>query len=307
MSRRFARDSRSTATFDSDSLGGESFFGTLRDRTGVADVAALVSVPAVLGFAFLWPVGVRRSLAFEYTDPSLLTAFASNFVHLDGGHLFVNLAGYALVVPLVYTLSVTSEHRRRFYAAFLTFVVVFPFVLSYLNLAVVRPAFAVGFSGVAMAFAGYLPFALADYVEVNFDVGPASVVAPALFFLSFALISVLSVRSVLAGDTTLLLGTGRLVLAALLSALLYAVAAYDQGEQFRARLAAAVEVPGYFEALVVGLLLVMGLPFVAFPADPASGTGVLNLYVHLLGYALGFIMTYTTTETAGRLFAESPL
>jgi len=264
MSRRFGSDSRSTATFDSDSFGRESFFGTLGSRTGVADVAALLSVPAVLWFAFLWPVGVRRSLAFEYTDPSLLTSFASNFVHLDGGHLLVNLA-------------------------------------------VVRPAFAVGFSGITMAFVGYLPFALADYVEVNFDVGPASAVAPALFFLGLALISVLSVRSVLAGDTTLLAGTGGLVLAALLSALLYAVAAYDRGEQFRARLAAAVGVPGCFEALVVGLLLVMAFPFVAFPADPASGTGALNLYVHLLGYALGFIVMYTTAETVGGLFAESPL
>ncbi|MEF8781838.1 MAG: hypothetical protein V5A39_08565 [Haloarculaceae archaeon] len=307
MSASVENGSEVISDLESENIGSDSFVGALRDRTGVGDVGALLSVPAVLVVLYLLPSALRRSLAFEYTDPSLLTAFAANFVHLDGGHLLVNLAIYALVVPVLYALSVTSGSRQRFYTAFLTFVVVFPFVLSYLNLAVVRPAFAVGFSGVTMAFVGSLPFAVAESLDARFDVGPTTAVAPALFFFTLALISVLSVRSVIPEDPTVLLGISGLALAAVLSALLYAVVAYDRGEQFRAKLSAAAGAPGYFEVVVVGLLLVLALPFVAFPADPVTANGVLNLYVHLLGYALGFIVTYATAAATTRFFEGSPL
>lgn len=222
---------------------------------------------------------------------------------LDGGHLLLNLTIYALV----YTLSVTSGHRRHFYAAFPPFVFGFPSILAYLNLAVVRPAFAVGFSGVAMAFIGYLPFTLAVDIEVNFDVSPASAVAPALFCLSLALLSVLNIRSVVAGDGTLLLGASGLILATLVSALLHAVVAYDRGESFHTRLSAAVGAPGYFESLVVSFLLMMALPFVAVPADLVTPDSVLNRYVHLLGYAPGVIVTDATTATATQFVVETPL
>lgn len=33
-------------------------------------------------------------------------------------------------------------------------------------------------------------------------------------------------------------------------------------------------------------------PFVAFPAAPAGGGQVVNIYLHVLGYTLGFIAAY---------------
>lgn len=278
----------------------EEFVRTLIERTRLVDVAVLALVPIALWLVFLWPRGVRRSLAFDYTDPSVLTAFTANFVHLGAGHLVVNVVTYALVVPVVFTLSVASGRRGRFYAAFLTFVLVFPFVLSYLNLAVVRSAVGVGFSGVVMAFVGYLPFALADALDVHFDIGSATDVAPALFFVSIALIAGLSVQSVV-GDPTVLLGTSGLVLAALLSALLYALGAYDGGEGVGRKLRAAIGRAGYFELVFVGFVLFLVLPFMAFPTEPAAGDGVSNLYVHLLGYALGFMVTYATATVTARI------
>jgi hypothetical protein len=307
MGQTAETDSAGVIDHENDSQVESQFLRRLWERTGGLDVVALVWVPALLLVVYLLPAELRRSLAFEYMNPSLLTAFTSNFVHLDGGHLLVNVAVYTLVVPVLYALSATSGNRRQFYTVFVTFLLVFPFALSYLNLVVVRPAFAVGFSGVTMAFVGYLPFALAAHADANFDIGPASVIAPVLFFLSLALISVLSVRSVAGSDPVVILGTRGLVLAALLSALLYALSAYDRGERFRAKLSAAVAAPGYFDIVVVGLILLVALPFAAFPADPVTTAGVLNLYVHLLGYALGFIVTYATAEASTRFFAESPL
>lgn len=274
----------------------DSVFQAVRTRTTVADVAVLVAVPLVLTIVFRSPREMRSSLVFEYTDPSLLTAFASAFVHFDRTHLLVNVGTYAVVVAVVFALAVTSGHRRQFYVVFFNFVLVFPTLLSYLNLSAVRLSAGFGFSGIVMAFTGYLPVALAEYAETHFDIGPRTAIAPVLAFLSLALMTVLSVRSVIAENTTVLLGVSGLVAATLLSAVLYAVSVSERQPTLRTKLTAAIAQTGYFELGVVGLVLVFGLPFLAFPANPRGASTAVNLYVHLLGYALGFLVTYIVSE-----------
>ena len=265
------------------------------------DVALLFAVPLVLVAVFLLPRDARSSLVFEYTDPSTVTAFASAFVHFDRTHLLVNLGTYGLVAAVVFTLAVASGHRRQFHVVFVTFVLVLPALLSYLNLSVVRSAAGFGFSGVVMAFAGYLPLALAEYAEFQFDIGPRTAVAPLLAFLSLGLIAALSVQSVVAENATVLLGTSGLVVATVLAALLYAVSLSDAQADFATKLATAAERTGHFELAVVGLVLVFGIPFVAFPADPNGTSTAVNLYVHLLGYTLGFLVTYVTSALGLRV------
>jgi hypothetical protein len=266
----------------------------LGDRIRAADVALLGSVPAALGLVSLLPSATRRSLAFDYAAPTVPTAFASAFVHLDPVHLLVNVVLYALVAGASLALGVASGGRRRFYTAFPTFVLVFPVVLSYLNLAVPRAATTLGFSGVAMAFAGYLPLALADYLDTRFGIGPATQLAPALFLSSLALVSVLSVRSAFAlvGDRAALLA-----LAASLGALQYALAVAERCPNLRARCRGLLGTPGAADLTAVAVALVFAVPFVAFPASPGRGGGVLNLYTHLLGYALGFLVPFVTVTT----------
>lgn len=284
-----------------DSSHSRSLGRTVREQTHPIDLGVLLFVPAVLVAVFVLPTGIRRSMGFEFTDPSVLTAFTSAFVHLDPAHLLVNLSLYLLVVPVSFVLSVSSGSRRRFYTIFVTFLLVFPLVLSYLNLAVLRPAVALGFSGVVMAFVGYLPLALADYLDVNFGIGPQTASAPALFFAGLALVSVVSVRSVVPSNGTVLLGTSGLALAATLSAVLYASPVLERTDRPWSEIRTAVESPGYLEFLVFTVVLFLALPFVAFPADPTVDGGTLNLYAHFLGYALGFMTTYLTVETTGRL------
>jgi membrane associated rhomboid family serine protease len=277
-----------------------SFVDVFRQRVGLTDVAALVAAPLVLVGVFLLPAELRRSLVFDYTDPSLPTAFASAFVHLDTTHLLVNLATYGLVVPVVFVLSVVSGRRQQFFTAFVTFLLVLPVLLSYLNLAILRSSVAFGFSGVVMAFAGYLPLALAAYADVHFDIGPRTSLAPVLFFLALGLIAALSVQSVVPDNATVFLGTSGLVIATLLSAVLYGVSVYQRGTGFVRKTRRAAARSGYFELAVTGLVLVFALPFVGFPTDPTLGDGAVNLYVHLLGYALGFLVPYVFTELRER-------
>jgi len=275
--------------------------GTLRERVRPVDVALLGSVPVALGLVYLLPSATRRALVFDYTSPTLSTAFASAFVHLDPGHLLVNVVLYVLLAATSLALDLASGHRRRFYTAFPTFVLVFPAVLAYLNLAVPRSATTLGFSGVAMAFAGYLPLALADYLDARFDIGPATQLAPVLFLSSLGLVSVLSVRSASdpVGDRAALLA-----LAASLGALRYALAVVERSD-LRARCRRLLGTSGAAELTALAAALVFTVPFVAFPASPGRGAGVLNLYIHLLGYALGFLVPFVTATTrrfvAGRV------
>jgi membrane associated rhomboid family serine protease len=270
-----------------------------RPYTLLLELAALAAVPLLLVLVYSLPVAMRRSLVFEYGDPTVLTAIAAPFVHIDPSHLLVNLVGYAIVLPVVYALSVLTNQRRRFWIVFVTFVVVFPPILSYLNLAIPRPSAAVGFSGVVLAFVGYLPIVIADYLEEELDVGPREMVAPMTFFLGLALIAVLSVQSVVPSNATVLLGISGLVVATLLCALLFWIATIEDG-RFRPQANLRAGVPGYLELLAVAVVLFVGIQFVAFPGDPTVSGGVVNLYIHLLGYALGFISVYSTLQVDAR-------
>lgn len=272
----------------------------LRKRVRAADLALLGSVPAVLGLVFSLPAATRRSLAFDYASPTAPTAVVSAFVHFDPVHLSTNVVLYGLLAATALALGVASGRRRRFYTVFLTFVLAFPGVLSYLNLAIPRSATTFGFSGVAMAFAGYLPIALADYLETRFGIGPATQLAPALFLSTLGLVSVLSVRSAfdLVGGRAALLA-----LAAALGALRYALVVAE-GAALRARCRTLLGTPGAAELTAVAVALVFAVPFVAFPASPGQGASVLNLYSHLLGYALGFLVPFVTVTTR-RFVGES--
>jgi len=270
------------------------------ERTRAVDLLALLAVPVVLVAVFGLPEPVRRSLAFEYTDPSVTAAFVSAYVHVDAAHLLTNVGGYLLVVPTAYLLSVVSGHRRRFFMAFATFLVAFPPALSYLNLAAIRAASGLGFSGVLLAFVGYLVHAVADHFQVNLGIGPATSISPALFFLGLAVAAPLSVQSVTVDRATVALGTGGLVLATLLSALLFALSAAEEAGPIRRRLRFATARRGSFELGVLALGLFVAFQFVAFPPRPTAGPGEINLYTHLLGYALGFMVTYVSVQVFDR-------
>ena len=284
--------------FELDTATHPTAESTFTDRSFLADLALVGSIPLALAFVYLLPRAFRQSLVFDYAEPTVATAFVSAFVHLDAVHLLVNVGLYALVAPVCLALSVAAGRRRRFHAVFATFVVVFPVVLSYLNLAIPRAASALGFSGVVMAFAGYLPFALATYLDDCFDIGPSWQLAPALSLAGLGLVAVLSVRSVFALVGGPAMG---LALAALLGAVWYGLAVVERCSTLRADCRALLRTPGMAELTVAALVLVFTVPFVAFPARPSIGAATLNLYVHLLGYVLGFLVPFVTARVTARL------
>ncbi|WP_136689531.1 hypothetical protein [Halorhabdus amylolytica] len=294
---------------------GDDLWLTLREPATIFDLVLLGAVPATLLGTMALPQATRTALAFEYTDPSIGTAFVSSFVHATETHAAVNLVGYTLVVALAYVLSVLSGRRRRFRVTFVSLVLASPILLSYLNLTIVRRSAAIGFSGVLMALYGYLPLALGAFLQEQLDLGDSRRTGPLLFFVGLSLITVLTLGAVLTNPvtvpvrgvtvpvTSVLAGTLlSLFLALTLVVTLYVLSVTDGERNARSVASAALSRSGRAELTVVALVTFLAVPFVTFPLDPVVNGGVLNLYSHLVGYGLGFIATYVTATVEDRLF-----
>ncbi|WP_020221939.1 hypothetical protein [Halarchaeum acidiphilum] len=149
------------------------FQRALERRARWVDLTVL-ALPVVVNVGvFFLPHATKARLALNYEHPTLLSIFASSYVHFALEHLVGNLLAYAVGAGLVYLLCVHSRRRGLFYALTVTSLLAFPFVLGALNVALVRPRVGYGFSGVVLSYFGFLPTALYAYVHRHFadDVG----------------------------------------------------------------------------------------------------------------------------------------
>ena len=93
--------------------GYAAFVDELSARARVVDLLALCVPPSALVAVFTLPRATRRSLAFAYTDPTLLSAFTAHYVHLGADHLLGNLAGLLVFVAIVLTAVALVRRMPR--------------------------------------------------------------------------------------------------------------------------------------------------------------------------------------------------
>lgn len=266
-----------------------------RGSVAPVEILGLLVVPVEALGVYLLPVDLRTSLVFRYDDPGVVAAFASNYLHFSLAHLVTNLLGYLLVVPLAYLLSVSNGHRGRFWTVFATVALVLPVPLSYLNLAMPRTRAGFGMSGLVLALLGYALVELAAFVTARVTDEVRADDAPVLFFLATAFLSLPHTHVV----------WGRLTLGlSLLGVSLYAVRLVGSSPAFVRGLIALDDERGSVELLLTGVLGTFGLFLLAFPSDPASPSGRVNVYVHFLGFSIGFIATYVLDVTTTALEAR---
>ena len=264
-------------------------------RLSLLDVAAVVLVPAVLVAVFLLPAGARREFALLYAEPTLRTLYTAHFVHLSFPHLAANLLVYLLVVPFSVVVSVRSGRRRRFYVVALVVLGIFPVVLSGLNVLFPRPRLGMGFSGLNLAFVGYLPHVLADQFEAErpeWDELRAALLALA-FFVGTAIVTLRvigSVRGAPQVGVAWLLAAGLGSLAAA-TALTRPVVSYLRSQGF-----AGGTIP---PVSALGCLLFVLVMVVGFPEVSPDGGSVVNLFLHLLGNSLGYLVPYVAFQVLG--------
>jgi len=138
------------------------FFSRIRHESKRID-AVLTTIPLLLLAVFLLPIETRRAFVFDYQDPTVITAFSANYVHLSASHLVSNLVVCTIFLILAYFLALSNGVRDQFYMELCTVLFIFPVLLSYLNLAIPRSAVGYGFSGLNMAFLGYIAVEFTRY------------------------------------------------------------------------------------------------------------------------------------------------
>lgn len=259
------------------------FLDRLRTDFRPLDPVVLGVVPVVLLAVYRLPEEVRIEYAFASDDPTILTAFAANYVHLSLPHLTSNVIAYLLLATLGYLLALVNGRRRRFFGAFLTFLLLLPAPLSLLNFAVPWTGIAYGFSGINMAFLGALVMSFAEFVSTEFGQHFTPDDAPLLFF---GLMTFVSAPYI---------GTTAGVIAAVASVLLTLVYLAVFLWSYRPSLTglwSALARQGYVELGTVAALVIIVIGVLAFPQNPFTDAGVVNVYIHLLGFSIGFIGTY---------------
>ena len=245
------------------------------------------SIMSIIIGVFSLPKSTRRTLSFAYADPSLWTAYTAPFVHLSAAHLTGNIAVFLLVSGTFYALSRHTQTTWLFFSALVAALSIFPVTLSLLNLAVPRNAVTYGFSGVNMALVGFLPVAIGRYVEVNRGRSIDTTLLLAAFFFSISGIAMFAVPgSPLASGV----GTAGLALSVLFggSFVRHELRLASSHDRWRT----AVTDP----TVVVGVGTWILLLVTAFPQTVATGGSVTNVYVHFVGYALGFMTAYVAHE-----------
>ena len=129
----------------------------------------IAGLPALLTLS--WLSGLGGQLAFGLSAESLWasertlrTALTANYAHFSGRHLLDNLLNFWVTLFAIYPLVDLAGWGRRFRLSVGVYLLVVPFVIGAVTLAVTEPStsqFAVGFSGIVAALLGFLPVVLA--------------------------------------------------------------------------------------------------------------------------------------------------
>lgn len=247
------------------------------------EAVAPFAIAGVLVAVYTLPESVTRPFVFQYGEPTLLTAYTANFVHFAPSHLATNLAGFLLAGGTLVAVSIRADDRWFLIGTGVTFLTVVPVLLSVLNLAVPRAGITYGFSGMNMVLVGFLPVAIVRYGETLRNRRVGTEVLLVSFFTSVAIIAAVSVPP-----------------SALSTAVM--VAAAGLGAVFGVQLYFSELGSGPFDAslrtvcpVIAAAVVWAALPSTGFP-DPARNGEVINIYVHFVGYALGFISGYLSHE-----------
>ncbi|MFB6228704.1 MAG: hypothetical protein ABEH88_09120 [Halobacteriales archaeon] len=253
----------------------------LREAVHPVDLLAVLLVPVVLVLVFTLSTPTRESLALSTDAPTVVSAYAAHFVHLDSGHLSGNLAVYGVVVPTVYLLAALGDRRRAFLVPFLAVLLSFPFALSALHLVLDTPGRVLGFSGINMAFVGMVPLFETIYLS-HLDGDVRLDHAPALFFAGAA---VIAFRLVPADPARVVLTVGAGAVALTFAGYAWREISSETIVELAGR---SVE----FELVAGGIVVFFLAVSLGFPENPARPDGFVGVYTHFLGYAAGFVLTY---------------
>lgn len=122
-----------------------------------------VIVPAILLSIFLLPNAIKNTLILLPSNPTIISAFFSNYTHSDLSHIITNLIGYTIVVFLLFHLE---TNKKFFYTnSFLIFIALPIISSSFIIYLVPKIPPVQGFSAIVSGFIGYLLYSVYNFVK----------------------------------------------------------------------------------------------------------------------------------------------
>lgn len=267
----------------------DDFHVTVRSRCERRDAALIAVVPIVLVGVFALPATVKEQFVLSTENPAVDTAYVSNFVHFGVGHVLSNVLAYLLLSSTTYLCFLLGERAQRFRVGTVAFLTVLPVALSALHVAVADPIDVYGFSGVNMAYLGFLALGVTTYLRERLALPLTLDHAMVLFFSNAILVTALAVPPQYGVPMAFGLAT--------IGVSVYgydAVTELTEHSTRGVRRASTEHSPGHAALAVAAVFLYYGLPFLAFPPASLSGDVIANYYVHFLGFCFGFMVPFLT-------------
>jgi len=124
-------------------------------------------IPLALILFFVLPADLQNQIILKPLEPTLLSAFFSNYLHTNLEHLVGNLFSYLTVMLLLFNLE---TDKKRFYFTALVMLTILPPISSTFIILVLSRIIStsVGFSAIVAGLLGYMVYALYAYVKRNY-------------------------------------------------------------------------------------------------------------------------------------------
>lgn len=237
----------------------------------------------------VWLTGVSSRLAFRLATDSLFasawtlfTALTTNYLHVDGRHLFDNLLNFWVTLFAIYPLVAIADWNQQFRRLAVSYLLFVPFVIAWVNLTMLggqtnQPS--LGFSGIVAAFLGLVLVLLAVAADKETGGTLDSTWALVPFFGSLAAVFAVPSATYFPLRPQLAVGFAGLTVAA-------AALRYWLDRPLSLTQHAATTEPDHRLALLIGTT-VFGAGVAGALLFVPAGT---NVWGHLTGYTTGFVL-----------------
>lgn len=271
-------------------IGGKTADFDLEDALFVA------FTPLLILLIYLLPRSLKQALIFRYTEPGLIQAYTTHFVHIKLWHFAGNLVIAALTVFILYETFSLIGKKKEFRRLYLVLILVLPWVITAIDYTIIEVTDigftrVLGFSAVNMALIGVIPLTIFEYIHKSTDgrIHRGNSIYLFYFGISLILLSLLRLvgRYNLSISPALFYG---------IIALIPLFIAYADYRLLNAIEKAGLSIRGLIESIdsgwntwIITLIIIYFLGAgLAVPSKLVHSSGFVNFLSHITGFILGY-------------------
>jgi len=128
----------------------------------------LIIIPFFLIFVFLLPQNIKSDFTLHPKDPSILSIYFSNFVHVDLMHFLGNITQYLFILFMIFNLETNKKTFRTSTFFILTILPITTSLVIVYFLPMLKNV--LGFSAIVSGFFGYFIYSVSNYIRNIFKV-----------------------------------------------------------------------------------------------------------------------------------------